>query len=316
MKTVFSILLISSSVAFGQSAVETTQTEVTQEKNTSRQSISEFLYFPSEQTKRISITPNLITEKRIYKSGNDKREREYQTQQFVLKYNQTVIRPDLALSVGTTFGDTKQTVTTSRFKENFSTSGLGDVTVGLAKLNMVDDESRFYYGANLSLSPAAEEFATRSKSGNNYSGGTSIAPYLAYETAVAYGNFGVSMGHQIFGERKGNGDGYNITTTGGNATKLTLFTEYEFSGSNTIGLSASSTFVDEADVDDSEDGKYTYDRRTLNSGRLYGVVQLSNKFTLVPAISYQTVSQTELNGFKYDQNDSLGVSIALNASVF
>lgn len=216
--------------------------------------------------------------------------------------------------------DSATTSVSAELKKGFTSNTSGSLRLGLAstKQDKVPDASgltdfnfnlqtlknwragQIFYGADLSYSPAESEASYRfetasskgSRSGNQYSGGAALKPYIGFQKDLGSAVAGVKAQYANFFDRSSNsraenGDSLSLSTSGGNWLSVEAFREASIQN-YWLGAKIGFTMFQGSQVVARGNGtQATLDTGSTDglSAGVYGQIPLKT-MTLIPALNY------------------------------
>ena len=288
--------------------------------NTQQASFSEALYFPQMGASTFTLTPSSATTKKEYKylATQNLEQIEYRNSTYQIGFERGLTNSDAAIKLQTSIGTLTKDTTLKSVSRTIKFTGLSDLLFDLKGLTHLSETTNLVYGAQLGYSPEKSKQANTKINGNLLSGGNSLSPFLSIERKNDFGSIGGKLSYKIQGTRFSTFESQNFTSerTGGNEAVGMVFAEMAFSQQNKFG--ATFTYMESASSTLSEDHdgvKDTFDLdgyKSYTSG-LYARVNLGSNYSLVPMATYEAVQTETINNLKYNQFETVTLSLALNA---
>ncbi|HEX4924350.1 MAG TPA: hypothetical protein VFV50_09695 [Bdellovibrionales bacterium] len=238
-----------------------------------------------------------------------------------LEYGITeMIGVGLSVGYGASTSETKTTVMGSAPTES-SSSNRGFSNLGLdVKLRHLFGNFGLYYGVSASVSPGEATYDSSAKEGNNFSGGFSASPFLAFHVAANSGVFiGARLAYTSRGERKTaySNPTRDAATTGGNSFSAGIFVEFpELSWHPLFEITHTKTERSETITRTGfSETRSEYDGGPgiiLFGARSY--IEVTPGFELIPGLAYMMPTQNTSQGLNIDSYNSFLLSAGARAT--
>lgn len=198
-------------------AQETGKTMDSEASKGSMENFSLFYYAPAPSRHNIELRPGLMNNLTRESKTNGIKTADVttanNTHQLMYQYTMS---DAVTLGATTFFGTvTRSTTPVGGSASSAKYNGMGDLTFKYSGFSPMDN-AKLRWGADVGLSPGKAKDASGTTDGNNYTGGMSITPSVAYEMGGSVITWGVGASYALNMERTA-----EATTVGGSDTKLT-----------------------------------------------------------------------------------------------
>lgn len=270
-------------------------------------SFSEYAFAPSQGQKYLKVSP-LFTKKNISfkEANNSSSNQDHQSNLVGIEFG-TAINDSMSIAISTQLGS--NTIETSK-RPDVKESGFTDLVLKATKIQNQTANTQLYYGATASISPTDNEIAYNdgkgnSSTGNLFSGGHTLTPFLGYQMDNSNLILGAQGSYTIMGERTLSRKDFKQSINGGNTLAANIYAE-SLKNKILLGAKAGLSMVQPYDFENDQKGlKTKSDTGAFQLLKLgaYGKITVNQKLELLPNIGLTRLMNSSGGKISLEQND-------------